>query len=77
MFSMFFRPKPEFRVNILVNYKTQYMFIKTRSWFRLKGEQNKQWVYSGFLIEVVGGRIKVSTYISCVKESDIGNVAVG
>jgi len=74
------RPRPRYGISDLVlrlnevHTGHKFMIIRGRRWIRPNDQRNKQWVYDGVLIEASGDEIVVSTYISCVIESDLCRV---
>jgi hypothetical protein len=83
MFSLLFRPKPKYRIDLLVERDSpahpncRYMIIRKRRFICPVGEFEKQWVYDGILLVVEKGKagetgdIRYVTKIKSVPESHL------
>lgn len=75
---MFFKPTPKYCVGNLVvltnKEEPSYLLIGIRRWLRPNGARDKRWVYDGPVYCIDGGKLKMSTYISCVSEVNIGSI---
>ena len=73
-----FHLPPQFKVGMLVEVKnpSRRMIIQNVRRVRPNGEQRKQWVYDGAIIDIKEGVIRLSVYTTCVLESQIASRVV-
>jgi hypothetical protein len=77
------RPEPRYAVAEVVLVKPDavrhwqpphYMAIQERRWVRPNGEEKKQWVYDGPILEIKGGKLVWCTNGLCFLEGSLAKL---